>query len=36
MLDEATVAEFGASLRGDLIRPEDEAYDEARKVYNGA
>ncbi len=35
MLDEATVAEFGASLRGDLIRPEDEGYDEARKLYNG-
>ena len=34
MLDEATIAEFGTSLRGDLIRPEDEGYDEARKVYN--
>jgi FAD/FMN-containing dehydrogenase len=34
MLDEATVAEFRASLRGDLIQPEDEGYDEARKVYN--
>jgi hypothetical protein len=32
MLDEATVAEFKASLRGDLIQPEDEGYDEARKV----
>ena len=35
MLDEATVAEFKAGLRGDLIQPEDESYDEARKVYNG-
>lgn len=34
MLDEATLAEFKASLRGDLIRPEDEGYDEARNVYN--
>lgn len=34
MLDEATVAEFGATLRGGLIQPEDEGYDEARKVYN--
>ena len=34
MLDEATVEEFGATLRGDLIRPDDEGYDEARKVYN--
>jgi hypothetical protein len=34
MLDEATVAEFKASLRGDLIQPQDEGYDEARKVYN--
>ena len=34
MLDEATVAELRASLRGTLIQPEDEGYDEARKVYN--
>src|ERR671916_1894598 len=34
MLDEATVAEFGEALRGDLIQPGDEGYDEARKVYN--
>jgi FAD/FMN-containing dehydrogenase len=34
MLDEATVAEFRASLRGDLTQPEDEGYDDARKVYN--
>ena len=34
MLDEATVAEFGVALRGDLIQPGDEGYEEARKVYN--
>ena len=34
MLEEATVAEFRASLRGELIQPEDDVYDEARKVYN--
>src|SRR5215218_4437569 len=35
MLDEATVEEFRVSLRGELIQPGDEDYDEARKVYNG-
>jgi FAD/FMN-containing dehydrogenase len=34
MLDEATVEQFKAGLRGDLIQPEDEGYEEARKVYN--
>ena len=34
MIDEATVAELRTSLRGDLIQPDDEGYDEARKVYN--
>ena len=34
MSDEATVAEFRAGLRGEIIQPEDEGYDEARKVYN--
>jgi hypothetical protein len=33
--EEATVEEFAASFRGELIRPEDVSYDEARKVYNG-
>ena len=27
--------EFKASLRGELIRPQDAGYDAARKVYNG-
>jgi FAD/FMN-containing dehydrogenase len=35
MLDEATVAEFGTALRGELIQPGDPGYDEARKVHNG-
>ncbi len=34
-LEEATVEEFAVSFRGELIRPEDYNYDEARKVYNG-
>ena len=34
MLDEATVEEFKASLRGELIQPNDEGYDTARMVYN--
>ena len=34
-LEEAIVDEFAASFRGELIRREDDSYDEARKVYNG-
>jgi FAD/FMN-containing dehydrogenase len=34
LLDEATVEQFKAGLRGTLIQPGDEGYDEARKVYN--
>jgi hypothetical protein len=34
-LDEAIVEEFAAGFRGELISPEDDGYDEARKVYNG-
>ena len=34
MNDEATVEQFKASLRGELIQPGDPGYDEARKVYN--
>jgi FAD/FMN-containing dehydrogenase len=33
MLNE-TIEEFRAGLRGELIGPEDEAYEAARKVYN--
>ena len=34
-LEEAVVQELKASLRGQLIRPGDDAYEEARKVWNG-
>ena len=34
-LEEAVVQEFAASLRGDLIRPEDDGYDATRAVFNG-
>jgi FAD/FMN-containing dehydrogenase len=34
MLNDATIAAFRASLRGELIEPGDPSYDEARKVYN--
>jgi FAD/FMN-containing dehydrogenase len=35
MLNDAAVATFRASLRGELIEPGDAGYEEARKVYNG-
>ena len=35
-LGEGTVAELEQGLTGELIRAGDEAYDEARKVWNGA
>src|SRR6058998_2419316 len=34
MLNENSIANFKANLRGRLIKPGDEDYDEARKVYN--
>jgi FAD/FMN-containing dehydrogenase len=34
MLDEAAVEGLAASLRGELIRPGDAGYDDARMVYN--
>lgn len=30
-----SVEEYKAALRGELIQPDDDAYEEARKVYNG-
>ena len=33
--DEKTVAYLKQSLRGDLVTPEDPAYEHARKVWNG-
>jgi FAD/FMN-containing dehydrogenase len=35
VLDEATVTSFKEALRGELIRPDDRGYDEARQLYNG-
>jgi FAD/FMN-containing dehydrogenase len=34
MLNDAAIATFKASLRGELIEPGDASYEEARKVYN--
>jgi len=34
-IEEAAVEQFKASLRGQLLRPGDDAYDEARKLWNG-
>ena len=34
VLDEASVGDFKSSLRGELLRPGDEGYDEARKIWN--
>ena len=34
MLNDATVEEFKASLRGELIQRGDGGYEEARKLYN--
>jgi FAD/FMN-containing dehydrogenase len=35
VLEEACLAEFQRSLRGQLIAPSDEGYDAARQVWNG-
>ena len=34
MIDQANIEEFKASLRGQLIQPSDEDYEEACKIYN--
>lgn len=34
-MNQSTIDEFKASLRGDLFQPSDAVYDEACKVYNG-
>lgn len=34
-IEEAAVAAFASYLRGELIHPEDAAYDSARQVWNG-
>jgi FAD/FMN-containing dehydrogenase len=33
-LDEAATQAFAAHFRGDLIRPEDDTYDQVRRVFN--
>src|SRR6266496_1866201 len=35
MPDQTAIDGFKASLRGELVLPSDEKYNEARKVYNG-
>jgi len=35
MVNEASIKQFGESLRGEIILPGDAGYDDARKVYNG-
>ena len=35
ILEEAAVQAFAENLRGPLLRPGDEGYDQARKVWNG-
>jgi hypothetical protein len=35
VVEESAIQEFKGSLRGELIRPGNESYDEARKVWNG-
>ena len=35
LIEDAKVQAFQAGLRGPLIRPGDENYDEVRGVYNG-
>ena len=36
LLGYATVAELAAELHGAVIRPGDDAYDQARALWNGA
>jgi len=33
-LEQAAIQEFGATLRGELLRPGEDSYEEARKVFN--
>lgn len=34
-LDDATIQAFRASLRGELVQPDDPEYDTVRMVHNG-
>ena len=33
-LEEAAIQEFKATLRGELLRPGEDGYDDGRKVFN--
>ena len=35
-LGEATLGELAEGLRGELVRPTDPSYDEARSIWNAA
>jgi FAD binding domain/Berberine and berberine like len=35
-LDDSAVAELEASLRGELVRPQDPSYDQHRRIWNGS
>jgi hypothetical protein len=35
LIEEGAVREFAASLRGELVRPEEDGYDSTRAVFNG-
>src|ERR671913_30956 len=35
LLDETTIREFSSEVRGRIIRPQDDGYDEARSVFYG-
>ena len=35
VIEETAVEEFKSSLRGEMLRPGDGGYDEARKIWNG-
>src|SRR5215212_5706082 len=35
IIEEAVVAGLRAGLRGELVQPDDQSYDEVRKVHNG-
>src|SRR5512144_2005330 len=36
VLGDGTIAELAEAVRGDVIRPGDPGYDEARFIWNGA
>ena len=35
MISPTAIENFKASLRGELLRPDDPGYDDARKIWNG-